>query len=386
MKQYDLDAVIERTNTNSIKFDYLKEEAMLPLWVADMDFPVCDAIVEAGKKRLDHPIFGYSSIPSSLYESLCNWQRRRHGICYPSDQIIPYYSVVSAINLILMALTKKKDVVTIMSPVYMRFPTSVYETGRSLRVSPLLDKYGKYEINFENLETCLKTSKALLLCNPHNPVGRVFTEAELRKIYLLAEKYDILVISDEVHADIIMPPFKHIPFTSIDPGAQKRTITLVSSTKTFNMAQAGIAFIIATNKLHSDTIKKVLESYHLGAMNVLSVEMVQAAYTYGDQWLDQVIDYVKGNYNYLKRAIETSMPRIHLFPMEGTYLAWLDMRRIPISVVEFFETRGRIRGEDGILFGSEGEGFYRLNLATQRINIEHAVSQMKIVYDELFHR
>ena len=385
MKQYDFDTIIERANTNSIKFDFLKEEEMLPLWIADMDFPVCDAIVEAGKKRLDHPIFGYSSIPCSLYEALCEWQRMRHGACFPTDQIIPYYSVVSAMNLILMSLTKKKDVVTIMSPVYMRFPTSVYETSRSLRISPLLDKYGKYEINFENLETCLKTSKALLLCNPHNPVGRVFTEAELRRIYDLCVKYDILVVSDEIHADILMPPFKHIPFTSIDPEAGKRTITLVSSTKTFNMAQAGMAFIIATNKQHYDILKNVIASYHLGAMNVLAVEMVQAAYLNGSDWLDQVIAYVHANYLYLKHAIETTMPRIHLFAMEGTYLAWFDMRRIPISVVEFFETRGRIRGEDGILFGAEGEGFYRMNLATPRANIEHAVARMKIVYDELFH-
>lgn len=384
MREYDFDKIIDRSGTNSIKHDFLAEEGMLQLWIADMDFPVCEDIVEAGRRRLDHPIFGYSSTPDSLYEALCQWQKRRHGVCFPQDRIIPYYSVVSAMNLILMTLTKKKDVITIMSPVYMRFPTSVYETGRSLCISPLSEFEGKYTIDFENLETCMKRSKVLLLCNPHNPVGRVFTEAELKRIYNLAVKYDILVVSDEIHADVLMEGHKHIPFVTIDPEASKRTITLVSATKTFNLAQAGMAFIIAGEKTHYDQLKHALASWHLGAPNVLAVQMVEAAYRHGDDWLDQVTHYVEGNYHYLKEAVETTMPRIRILPLEGTYLCWFDMRRIAVSVVEFFETRGRIRGEDGILFGAEGEGFYRLNLATPRANIETVVKRMQAVYRDLY--
>lgn len=384
MRQYDFDTLIDRRDTNSIKCDFLQEEGMLQLWIADMDFPVCDAIVEAGKRRLDHPLFGYSSVPDSLFEALCAWQKRRHGVCFPLHQIIPYYSVVSAMNLILMTLTKKKDVITIMSPVYMRFPTSVYETGRSLCISPLVEIDGRYTIDFENLETCLKRSRVLLLCNPHNPVGRVFTETELKRIYQLAVKHDILVVSDEIHADVLMSGFQHIPFVTIDPEAEKRTITLVSATKTFNLAQAGMAFIVAHEKSHFDALKHAMASWHLGAQNVLAVHMVEAAYRDGDEWLDQVIAYVEGNYRLLQQAVEQTMPRIRLLPLEGTYLCWFDMRRISISVVDFFESRGRIRGEDGILFGAEGEGFYRLNLATPRSNIEEVIRRMQSVYQALY--
>ncbi|MCK7487766.1 MAG: aminotransferase class I/II-fold pyridoxal phosphate-dependent enzyme [Bacillus subtilis] len=220
MKRYDFDTIIERANTNSIKFDFLKEEEMLPLWIADMDFPVCDAIVEAGKKRLDHPIFGYSSIPCSLYEALCEWQRTRHGACFPTDQIIPYYSVVSAMNLILMSLTKKKDVVTIMSPVYMRFPTSVYETSRSLRISPLARQIWQVRNQFRKLGNLSQNQQSVACCAIRTIRSAASSpKRSCERIYELCVKYDILVVSDEIHADILMPPFQHIPFTSIDPEA-----------------------------------------------------------------------------------------------------------------------------------------------------------------------
>lgn len=383
MKQYDFDTVINRQNTASIKSDYFQDDC-IPLWVADMDFPVADEIIEAAQKRLTHPLFGYTMMKDSLLEAVIQWFETRHQVSFPKEGIIPYYGVVSAMHLIIQALAKKKDSIAILSPVYMRFPTAVFDTGRSLRQGYWVCRNGKLQIHFESLETAMKESKILFLCNPHNPLGRVLTYAELHRIYQLAEKYQCLVVSDEIHCDLIMPGFKHLPFLNIHPKAKERTITLVSATKTFNLAQAGIAFIVCTNPDHKQAIEKVMMQYHLGQMNLLAMEMVEAAYRNGHDWLDQVNPYIYQNYLYVKTTIETYMPRIRVHPLEGSYLLWLDARRICEGVQTFFESMGHVRGIDGIQFGEEGEGHYRLNLASPRSVLTQAMKQLIHAYQQLY--
>lgn len=382
MKHYRFDRVIARKDTASVKFDHDKDPDCIPMWIADMDFPVADEIVLAAKKRAKHPIFGYSYIPDGLYEAFITWQKTRHGVLYAKENIIPYYSVVAAIDLLLQIFTNQGDYITIMSPVYMCFWSSIRETKRNVAVSPLINENGRYLIDFASLEECLKNSKVLLLCSPHNPSGRVWTSVELKRINALAKKYHVLVISDEIHSDLIMPGFKHIPFITLDKETASYTITLLSATKTFNIAQSGMSFIISENQGYLKKIREAMTSFHLGSQNVFATVMVEAAFRDGSTWLDQVIPYINDNYLHIKQTLETKMPKIKILPLEGTYLAWLDCRALKKSVVDLFENDAHILGEDGILFGSEGAGYYRLNIATQRKTIDKMLERLETAYQK----
>ena len=384
-KHYDFDKVIDRSCTCSVKNDWRLSDQSLEMWVADMDFPVCDEIILAAKKRLDHPIFGYSYVPDSLYEAFIGWHQRQHQVTYEKDRILLCHTVVSAISLTLMALTKKGDVVTVLSPAYMNFPPAILEIGRTILTSPLINEDNRYRIDFDSLERCLSQSQVLLLCSPHNPVGRVFTRGELMEILRLANQYDTLVISDEIHSDIIMTtsPQEHIPFFSLNESAKNRTITLLSATKTFNIAQAGFAFLVAHNQNHFESIRTTMDSLHLGGMNLLATTMVEAAFRHGDAWLSQVKEYVLANYEGMKKYIEMTMPKILVLPMEGMYLAWLDCRDLGMDVATFFEKKAQIHGDDGDLFGLGGTGYYRINLASSKKIVAMMLDRMKQVYDEI---
>jgi cystathionine beta-lyase len=383
MTKYDLDAIICRENTCSIKNDYRDCEEMLCMWVADMDFAVAEPIVEAIKKRANHPIFGYSYIPDRLYKAVSSWYDRRQGYCYDPKQILTYYSVVSAISLVLISLTQEEDVVTIMAPTYMNFPPAVNGVNRKIIYSPLINRDNHYEIDFENLEDCLSKSKVFLHCSPHNPAGRVWTEEEQCKIASLCLKYKVLVISDEIHSDLIMPTHKHIPFITVCENAKDFTITLLSATKTFNLAHNGVAFIMPGNQEHYQTIKKNMDKFHLGSMNIFATTAVLAAYESGEEWLEQVILYVENNYKIAKNFIEEKLSKIKVLPLEGTYLMWLDCRNLGMSVTDFFEKNAKILGEDGILFGQYGAGYYRINIATSRLIIDKMLSRMEKTYQEM---
>jgi len=350
------------------------------MWIADMDFPVADEIVEAAKKRADHPIFGYSYLPDGLFDALIRWHRVRHGMEYQKENIIPYYSVVAAIDLILNTFTQPGDYITIMSPVYVYFWEALKETGRTALASPLINQDNRYVIDFANLETCFSRSKVFLMCSPHNPAGRVWTHEELEKIAALAERYDVMVIADEIHSDLIMPGHRHIPFGSLGSRIAQRTITLLSSTKTFNLAQAGMSFMIVPNPEMASVLRHEMCRFHLGAQNVFAAVMVQAAYEHGDDWLDQVLTYIHQNYLFICDTLTQKMPDIKLLPLEGTYLIWLDCRNLPVCVTEFFENQAHVLGEDGILFGPEGAGYYRINIATPRSNIEKMLAGMEESY------
>lgn len=380
MKQYDLDRIIDRENTQSIKFDHEKSQCCLPMWIADMDFAVADEIVEAAKKRAEHPIFGYSYLPDALFDAFIRWHRIRHGIEYRKEDIIPYYSVVAAIDLILNTFTQPGDNITIMSPVYVYFWEALKETQRTALASPLINYDNRYSIDFDNLEACFSRSKVFLMCSPHNPAGRVWTHEELERIAALAERYDVMIIADEIHSDLIMPGYRHIPFSSLGSKTADRTITLLSSTKTFNLAQAGMSFMVTQNRQWASILRGEMCRFHLGAQNVFAAVMVQAAYEHGEDWLNQVLTYINGNYLLIRDVLTQKMPEIKILPLEGTYLIWLDCRNLPACVTDFFENQAHILGEDGSLFGPEGAGYYRINIATPRRNIEKMLAGMEETY------
>lgn len=386
MRHYNFDRIIDRNNTESVKFDHDKDPDCIPMWIADMDFAVAKEISQAAKKRAKHPIFGYSYIPDSLLEAVVNWQKTRNGVVYNPKNIIPYYSVVAAIDLLLHLFTEPGDYITIMSPVYMCFWSSIRETNRNVAISPLINKDNRYEIDFANLEECLKKSKILLLCSPHNPAGRVWTLDELQKINALAKKYHNLVISDEIHSDLIMPGYKHIPYITLDEETKNYTITLLSSTKTFNIAQSGFSFMISENQEYLAKIREAMASYHLGSQNVFATAMVEAAFREGADWVDRLLPYIFKNYQLIKQTIEIKMPKIKILPLEGTYLIWLDCREMNKPVVDLFEKEAHILGEDGILFGSEGAGYYRINIASPRKTIVKMLERLEKAYQECVDR
>jgi len=380
MKTYDFDRLIDRHDTCSVKTDFVPEADVLPLWIADMDFPVADEIVEAVKRRADHPIFGYGYLPEGLFEAFSAWHRNRHGVTYDPTKAIPYYSVVSAIRLILAALTEPGDGVTIMTPAYMNFKPSITAIDRTLVTSPLINVDGRYEIDFADLDRCLGRSRVLLACSPHNPVGRVWTRDELQRILDLCERHDAIFLSDEIHSDLILPGFTHTPALLLGEIAKKRSVIMLSATKTFNLAQAGMAFMYTENPIYEAKIRKMMEIYHLGAMNVFAAVAVRAAFEHGSDWLDQVLSYVRENCRIVAERITRTMPKLRMSPLEGTYLLWIDGRRLGVSVPAFFEQEARVYGDDGALFGDAGEGFYRLNIATPRCVVYDMLDRMEKAY------
>ncbi len=380
MKPRNLDEVLSRTGTNSIKFDHEMVGDLLPLWVADMDFPVAEEIVEAVIARAKHPIFGYSYLPEELFEAFLLWQRNRHGIDYSRNDVIPYYNVLASISLVLNALTAPGDGITIMTPVYMGFWDVLHAAGRTIVPCPLVNANGRYGIDFTALDECFSRSKAFLMCSPHNPVGRVWTRDELEKIAELANKHHLLVIADEIHSDLVLSPNRHIPYLSLPQADRKNTIVLLSATKTFNIAQSGMSFFIAEEAGLGAKILEEMNRYHVKDQNLFAAVMVRAAYEHGGPWLDRVLEYVKENARLIGETLKAKMPLITMLPLEGTYLIWLDCRNLPLGVVEFFQTRSGILGEDGTLFGPDGAGYYRVNIATPRKNIETMLARMEETY------
>ena len=382
MKQYDFSTIHDRLMTHSIKADYFSDDA-IPLWVADMDFAIPDEIIEEAKKRLNHKLFGYTSFPESLKEALLDFLYARHGFAYQIDDVIPYYSVASAMHLLLHVFTKPQESVVIMTPVYMRFEKAILDTNRKLVTVDWVKEGSTYHIDFESLELAMSQAKMLLLCNPHNPIGRVLTYKELAKIADISIRTKCKVISDEIHGDIIMPGYQHIPFLSIDPRLQKNSITLVSPTKTFNLASQGMAFILCPNKTLQKRIHQKMERYHLGQMTIMSMVFVEAAYRYGSDWLDQVNQTIYDNYRYCQAFLHQFIPQITMSELEGTYLAWLDITKIDIEPTIFFEQMAKVRGIDGQLFGQAGKNHYRLNLASPRSIMEQAMKQLYQAYQTL---
>lgn len=379
---YNFDTPINRRDTNSYKWDSLDMENVIPLWVADMDFKTAPCIIEALRKRVEHGVFGYTRVPDSYYQATIDWFSRRHNWNFNASDIIYTSGVVPAISAIIKALTKPGDKVIIQTPVYNCFFSSIRNNDCITSENNLIYKDNTYYIDFEDLERRASDPKAklLLLCNPHNPSGRVWTYNELMQIYDICKRHNVTVVSDEIHCELVYPPFVYIPFCSLSDEIAERSVSCVSPSKSFNIAGLQIANIVCSNEEMRKKIDKAININEVCDVNPFGVLATIAAYNEGEPWLTELIDYLQRNYEFLVTFFNNELPHIPVVKLEGTYLVWIDCRSAGISSGELEEKLIREAGvwlNPGSMYGEAGEGFMRINIACPRSRLEEGLKRLK---------
>ncbi len=382
---YNFDTIVDRINTYSIKWDIdeLPEACRdaIPMWIADMDFACSPDIVKAIQTRAEHPIYGYTKRSENYYQSFIDWMRHRNGWSIEKDWILFSPGVVPALNLAVLAYTQPGDKVIIQPPVYNPFSAAVLNNSRQLVENPLIIRDGRYTMDFEDLERKIDPqTKLLILCNPHNPVGRVWTRGELSELIDICSSRNILIISDEIHSDIILGTEVHRCTASLSDRAAAITITLTAPNKTFNLAGLQIANIIIPNSELRKAFMQQATNIGLNLTNTFGMVAQEAAYTKGEPWLEELLSYLKENYATLKSFIETRMPSLKVFPLEGTYLPWLDCRGLGLSdseLQDLFLKKAKLWLDDGTMFGTGGSGFMRINIACPRSLLIKALEQLE---------
>ncbi|MHA1611573.1 MAG: MalY/PatB family protein [Promethearchaeota archaeon] len=384
----ELDEIIDRSQTDSIKWNpeiikqWYKLEDQLPLWVADMDFRVPQSVIDAMIHRARHGIFGYATEGESYHRTVINWFKDRHNWDIQKEWIQITPGIVPAINFFIQAYTNPGDKIIIQEPVYYPFKMSIVNNGRQVVNNQLiLGEKSKYRMDFKDLikKAQDKRTRMIILCSPHNPVGRVWSLEELQKLGEICLKHNILVIADEIHCDLIMPGQKHIPFASISPEFAAQTITCTAASKTFNLAGLHVSNIIISNPTLNSRFKIAMENLGLMGANIFGRVAVEVAYREGKPWLDEVLGYIYHNYQYLKSYIETHLPTASVLPLEGTYLAWVDFRSFgipPKDLDEIIKHQAHVFLDDGGMFGESGKGFQRINLACPQAILKEAMDKI----------
>ena len=391
MEDFNFDRVIDRHGTHSFKYDGLQKvfgtDDVLPMWVADMDFAVPPAVSEAIRRRAEHPIYGYTFRPDAYYASIVSWMNKRHGWNIEKEWIQYSPGVVPVLNMAVQGFTQPGDGVILQSPVYHPFFYAINLNHRKLLNNPLIElEDGTYIFDFDDLAEKAKEAKLLLLSNPHNPVGRSWDEDELRNLGEICAENDVLIVSDEIHADLTLPGYHHIPLASLSEEIAAHTITCMAPSKTFNLAGLSTSSVIISNSEIRKRFKEVIESLHLGMGNLFGMEASIAAYNHGEEWLDALLDYIQGNMNYARTFLKENLPEIGWTPIEATYLLWLDFRKTGMDDKElhdFMIHKARIGGNDGTLYGPGGEGFQRLNVACPRSVVKEAFSRIYNAFNNL---
>lgn len=392
MLKYDFDTVIERSGNYSSKWDELKKmfgrDDLLPMWVADMDFmspqPVVDALVERAKQG----IYGYTSRPESYFESVARWMKKRHNWDVKTEWMIYTPGVVPALSFIINAFTYPGDKVLVQQPVYYPFFRVIEDNGRRIVNNPLIYKDGRYTMDFDDLEEKVKDRriKLMFLCSPHNPVGRVWTKDELIRLGRICIDNNILVVSDEIHHDILYPGVKHIPFASISEEFALSSITCTAPSKTFNLAGLQTSTIIIPNTAYYDIYRNFIKRLQLLRNNAFGLVALEAAYTHGEEWIDQLLEYLDGNLRAFTEGIERDVPQIKVVKPEGTYLVWLDCRELGFDahqLNDFIINKAKLAFESGYWFGHGGEGFQRANIACPRTYVNEAVKRLKSAVESI---
>ncbi len=385
---YDFDRVTNRQGTDSLKYDaagiYNKPEGLIPMWVADMDFPTAQPILDALHTRVTHGIFGYTLTSDDYLRAVCDWQKRRHGWNIRPEWIVQTPGVVYAIATAIRALTKKGDGVLIQPPVYYPFKSVIEDNGRKAVLNPLIYKDGQYIIDFDDMERKIVDwdVKLFILCSPHNPVGRVWKRNELRRIAEICMRRDVIIISDEIHSEFVWDNNTHWPLASINQEIEDITITCTSPSKTFNLAGLQISDIIIPSPEMRKKFEFELRSVGYMEMNTLGLTAAYAAYTQGEEWLDQLNKYIKGNIDYIKEFVEKEMPMVKFIQPEGTYLVWLDLNELDLTECqreELILNRGGLWLDSGAMFGENGYGFERINVACPRSVLTEAMNKARTV-------
>ena len=380
----NFDEIVPRRGTNSYKWDTAKEENVLPMWVADMDFRAAPVIVEALRRRVEHGIFGYARVPDTYYEAVINWFDRCHTWQIEKEWIIYTTGVVPALSAIIKALTSPQDKVLVQTPVYNCFFSSIRNNGCEVVTNPLIYRDGTYQIDFDDLEKKAvdPSVKLLLLCNPHNPVGRVWTKQELNRIGEICLRNDVWVIADEIHCELVYPGYTYIPFASISPEFLMRSVTCVSPSKAFNLAGLQIANIVCADADLRIKIDKAININEVCVVNPFGIEALIAAYNEGKEWLEELKHYLWENYNYLKAYFSENLPQFPVTMLEGTYLVWVDcsvLKRSSIEIVHTLLDKEKLQVNNGSLYGKDGEGFIRINIACPRQVLIDGLNRLKRV-------
>lgn len=368
--KYDFDKITDRRATNSYKWDNAPE-GVLPMWVADMDFRTAPAIIDALQKRVAHGIFGYTRVPDAYYDAVTSWFSRRHGWDIDREWIIYTSGVVPAVSAVIKALTMPGDKVIVQTPVYNCFFSSIRNNGCEIVSNPLRRTADTYEMDFDALERCAADprAKVMLLCNPHNPAGRVWTPDELTRLGNICLRNGVTVVADEIHCELVYQGFKYTPFASLSDAFLHRSVTCVSPSKAFNIAGLQIANIVTFDADLRRRIDKAININEVCDVNPFGVAATIAAYNEGEEWLNQLVDYLHGNYEAMAEFCRRELPKFPIARLEGTYLVWMDCSSLgmPSDALEHaLLDNASLWLNAGTMYGAEGEGYMRWNIACPR--------------------
>ncbi len=381
-QKYDFDTPVTRRGTHSYKWDITPEDDVLPFWVADMDFPTAPAIIDALKKRVEHGVFGYTLVPDSYYDAIINWFRNRHGWEIQKDWIIYTSGVVPAISCALKAMTLPGEKVLVQTPVYNCFFSSIKNNGCEIIENPLVRDGNSYAIDFDDFERKCEDEKTMvfLLCNPHNPSGRVWKKEELERMNKICMRNGVKVISDEIHCELVMPGYTFTPFASISEACRKNSVILNSPTKSFNIAGLQIANVICSDVTLRRRINRAININEVCDVNPFGPIALEAAYNDSGEWLDALKEYLYENYKTVKAFFFKNLPNIEVLRLEGTYLVWLDISSLELTSDEATEEllkHGKVLLNSGTLYGKHaGQGYLRLNIACPRVMLQEGLRRI----------
>ena len=386
-QKWNFDEGVNREGTNAAKYDkkFLKEtfevEDVLPLWVADMDFRAPDALLNALKNRINHGVFGYTIAPDTYYEAIINWFKRKHQWKIEKDWIKFAPGVVPAVNFIIQTFTRPGDKIIIQEPVYYPFKSQIESNGRIVLNNELIPKERTYDIDFEDFEKKCKEDrvKLFILCSPHNPVGRVWTKDELKRMGEICLENNVLVIPDEIHCDLIFPGFKHIHFATISEKFAQNSISCIAPSKTFNIAGLKTSYVVIPNEELRKAYTTTTSNLSIRGPGIIGIEATKAVYNDCEDWLDALLVYLKANFDYLKEYFESQFEKVKVFDLEGTYLPWIDFRGLeiePKKLDEIIKKDAKVLLDDGAMFGEKGAGFQRFNIACPRKILKEAAEKI----------
>jgi len=380
--KYDFDKLTQRRGTACVKWDEAEDANVIPMWVADMDFETAPCIIEALQKRVSHGIFGYTLVPESYYEAIVNWFSRRHQWQIEPEWILYTTAVVPALSVVVKAMTEPGDKVLIQTPCYNCFFSSVVNNSCETSENPLIYKNERYEIDFDDFERrCADPAvKLFILCNPHNPAGRLWTKEEMMRMNEICKRHNVVVASDEIHCELTMPGQHYIPFASVSDECLNNSITMCSPSKAFNTAGLQIANIICNNREWRERLNRVINVNEVCDVNPFGVAGLQAAYNEGEEWLDQLRAYLYENYLTLRQFFKDKLPNLPVTQLEATYLVWVDIRPTGYSSDELTRKlldEGKVMVNSGTMYGkTAGEGFIRINIACPKARMLEGLNRI----------